>query len=456
MYRTLILLLFLLISYGINAKDFYLDLSKEHLDDRLEWSFQIDSIIDLRKEKELVGFAYKGIFNKKKIAYLKRPLIEDLQRILIAERNKQQGEKIILRINHLLLYEMRAPNQELAVAELNVSFLKKEGAHFLELFQAVSFVTRPSVDATHWMGNNLISVLSECLNDFEKRRSMGKLKPKMISPEAVAHNPYHERTFPIQEQKLQKGLYYNYYDFRDNFIDTSITFYPDYRISKNGEGNWATIDILNDSISSKSVYAFSDGKGLYLNTGRRFLEIKNLEGDLVLGQFEEESSGYALGMITSGLLGGLVGAGIYIALSEIIPNYQKGHYVLDLDKKIVVPGRSKNVEDIHGTTIFYGSSFNEKHEVMSLFINGQKVCELPPYGYYTHYSSYKNEPFDVCLKYAEKEVCKTVTPEVFKTKTMLCRIDRKQKMEMAKVDGTIESTIDLSINTGESTEVCPH
>jgi hypothetical protein len=167
MKKGFLVLIITTILVKLYAQEFYIDLSK-HEFNHLANDLIIDSIIDVRKDKNCIGYVYKGIQNKPTPAYLEKPLKLYLDKFLINNLEaKVNAEHLIIRINRLYIYEYIFYNMEIAFSEMNLSFIVKKGNNFFEKFQAGVFIeSRGSIDATNKHGKNIINALDSCFKQY--------------------------------------------------------------------------------------------------------------------------------------------------------------------------------------------------------------------------------------------------------------------------------------------------
>lgn len=242
--------------------------------------FNLDTIIDVRKEKNCIGYVYTGLLNKLTPAYLNKPFGEYLKEITKTNVAKNRDfEHIILRINRLFIHENIGVSAEFAYADLNMSFIiKKEGKYF-EKYQASSFIFNGGerinvTESTGFHGKNIAMAINDCFKQYIDRRDSGKFGSDNLSYETTLNsNPLDSQMYKIQSiTKLNKGLYKTFYDFRDYTLDTTQQFsieyfvnYPDSRIA-----------ILKDSNKNKikNIWGFSDGKYNYIRHEDRFYSLK--------------------------------------------------------------------------------------------------------------------------------------------------------------------------------------
>lgn len=452
--RFTLFLLLLIYTGSANAKDFYLDFDKAYLES-WTWKFEVDSIIDARKNPEIIGYAYKGFPKRKKVAYLKEPLARELMPIFNEPPKLWESDKkIILRINHLYVYETRHEGKY-GLAEANISFIEKQGNQYVELFQASGYFDAKGISMAKWHPQNIVDVLANCFTEFDSRRAQGKLRPRLISKSQLAENPYtSQRPYAIEKGKVRpKAVYHSFYDFRDNFPDTGTVFFPEF-YENDGGLEKARANIQSDTLDDKEIYAFTYDQRVFVRGGNKFYEALDSNSNFYLDQHAISYEGYASGMIVSGILFGAVGVALYAAANT--PQGSKDGYYLDLDMGVVLPTTIEEIKKINGKILLYNSEFNDSSHTIALSINDVRVCEIPRGDYYHYEIPINAEPHQVCVEYQNQKVCTEIRYSNFHTDVYLIRVNRKNEVKLDVVTTNLKESIFHDIKNGDIARVCPN
>ncbi len=437
-----------------SAKNFYLSFDKAELEE-WNWQFELDSIIDAREDKDLIGFIYKGFPKRKQVAYLQYPLHRSLKGVFKQAKKNQQGinEKLILRINHLYIYELKHP-EKISAAEANVSFLKKVGNEYIEVFQASRYFQIEVLGAPYWHAQNIVDVLQSCFNDYEERKKSNQLKPLAGSINELNYNPIiANRPYPIEKVlKLKKGIYRSFYDLRENTIDTTLKFYPDYYEEKKGLRR-AKLDFVDENVNPEEIYAFCDGRTIFIRGGKKFYEMVDSNGNYYLDRHALDYSDFSSGMITAGILFGPIGAAIYAA--SAIPSKSKYGYHLNLDLGTILPAEHHSLTKINAQVYIYNSSFNAVDAKVKLTIGDSLSCSISPNNYYLLEPPLKGTSIPVCVIFKEQKACLEIPSGSFYKDVYLIRISRKGTLKFDYVSTEKKQSILSAIRYGEARQACP-
>lgn len=444
LFRPLLYLLVSLSSLPLAAREFYIDVSDEDLWD-YPWSFGIDSIFDARENPEIAGYVAVGMANRPRLALLKKPLAQQFYRLLNKHAPKGLSQQFTIRINHLHIYEWSTATTEYGHAELNLSFLKKEGDGYVEVFEAAAKINQKGREVARWQEDNIVDALVQCLDDFEARQAFLNTRPfENESPPS--------RQYAIQvAEKFPKGIYHSFYDFRDHTPDTAIQFSVSHLSLKGEPYKRAEIEILTDTVLDHGIFGFSDGERLYLWDQKYSVQLVPQKGKFVLSEVPGARASMVEGLILNTLLGGVLGALVYTGTDFV----DFDQYWLDLENSGMTSYRMEEAKKIQGQLIFYGSIFNEKDKAIQLFLNGELTCELPPAGYYIQRVDYPGDSLLVCLQYDGMEVCRQLSARMFNTDVYLTSFDRQGALLFERAEGNISGSVYREILSDYSFEVCP-
>lgn len=144
----------------IKLKDIKVDIS--------DTNFYIEDVIDSRVNKNDIGTAMTGIFNKKIPVQLEGGLKESLLKFFSHSLPKSDNKiPIIVNILNLQVEEKTKFSGEYAEAEIEMGFCLKKGDMIGQIYQVRSFTQKQSfLDVTPYHEPNIRWILSDCLKSF--------------------------------------------------------------------------------------------------------------------------------------------------------------------------------------------------------------------------------------------------------------------------------------------------
>ncbi|AEV31689.1 hypothetical protein Oweho_0675 [Owenweeksia hongkongensis DSM 17368] len=447
MRNSQLLLLSLLISLNMFGQGFTANLSKLEISAPL--TFSIDSVIYARENKEILGY----IANKKTKYYSTVFPSEPVSIAIKRAFGKSKGEeKLILRINKLFVYQTLQDDSRFYNIDLNVSFISRMDNKYMERFTSAQTLKFRANYGNRYVVSTIGELLDGAFAEYQNLKKEGELRDKEIPQSEVIRKK--DLTPPKKINATGKrGLYYNVYDLRDGIMDTVTQFSFEPTKTKDNEPAEGKLKLNQKSASWKDVYAFSDGNDIYLQVGRKYFQLTDSAGyfwlDFYPGYTQSES--YSGGMVVSGIVGGLIGVGIY-ALAATFP---KGHdaYYLDFERGTVVPISYLDTEKMASLTYFYGSSFLDDSDTLLVTINSSVPFKLGKNQFVVVESDYKCEPIECCIIGINENTCKTVTPILFKPQVFRCTKRRTDKYRIDNVQGSERAGIIHTIQSGEADEI---
>lgn len=447
--RISLILLFFSFSTISLSQHFTADLSKLEVRYPRSSSFSIDSVIDARSNKEILGYITnkKGKFHS--TVFQSEELSTVIRSAYDATKTKGGDEKLILRINRLFIYETTQNDAKYFNADLNVSFILKTDSQIIERFTAAKMILFRTNHGNRFVTPLIGELLDTCLLQYEKRKHAGKLVDKVISAEEVTMAPNPENV----KLSTKRGLYYSFYDLRDNIIDTATAFSFEKKKTSEDEPVKVKLRVTDDEVSWKDVYAFSDGQDVYVNVERRYTQLTDSAGNYWLDFYPgyDESKQYAGGMMVSGFLGGVIGVGIY----ALIKSFPKGNpaYLLDFERGIVVPSEYMDSDKMSAETYIFGSSFLKDSDTLSVSVNDSVHLRLGKNQYFLLKSDYRCSPIKVCITANGNTVCESIQPILFKRQVVRCSLIKGKKLRITEIYGSERQGELYSIESGRSSQV---
>ncbi len=437
----------------LQSQKVYHDLSNLAPIEPWEWPFTIENVIDVREDKQVVGYILGNRYKEKTAAYLNDTWANDLDRLLKSGQNLPTAPSYILRINRLFTYEVMHGSRPMAVTDLNVSFIADTENGYEHVFQAMATISEPGKDATNWVGYSIEQAFKKCFNDFEGKLKSHRLQPIRISQKEMLENPCGKASYPVHKSnELKKALYFDLYAMRDNNGDTTTTFYPDVRYKRKTEIVSATIDIPGDKKLVKSVFGFCDGSTVFIKAGRKFVPLKYKNGEMIIDSYEEDHSVAITSMIIGGVTGGVIGLAI---AASINPLESADFWIVDFDRGSVIPNTQQGLKDVNAHTLIYSSYFNQPGDTLTLSVDGNVICELLPNQYYSYYSNSQTHRVEFCIEQKGTTTCQTIEPKLFETRIYVLREKRKGGLELGTLKGNAEDDLYKDLKAGRLERVMP-
>ena len=410
----------------------------------------IEDIIDARDEKYCIGFVQKGMANKKVPAFFEKGLSAEFMGLFSSFFKKQESdEAIFLRVNHLFVYEVNYPEIQFSVAELNVSFLKKEGDAYIELLQTGTISHFNGMDATKKHAANIAIAVGNCLEEFKSRKKNHALNDIKIPTSEVKKNPLPEKEYNIETAAvLKKGLYRYFNDFRDNRPGQNDSYSIEYHFDKKKNVSYAEITWDNDiPKDGRQIWGFNDGKDSYVRLLHNFYKIK--KGDKF---FQVRAPQVKSGANTGAAIGGLLGAFIGSSILSESNNYED--YKLDFTTGALMPMEEPVFRKIESRLVLCSSQFNKGDKEISVHINGEKACALLPGQYQRFQVRPEMSEVEICVETETGKNCERIELELFKTKLYLINVKKKKPPVINHPSQNIRSEIAADMKNGKLTEIC--
>ena len=204
------LTVFMLLFHYTNAQ-YTISLSEYTID--LDIPFEVSRIIDAREDTSRLGFTKIISTNTKEIINFEHGIEKELLSLYDKNEEVDQAKSLLLRINHLSLYEAKWLRSKYAYVELNMDFiLEQEGKHYL-LFQSIlSDRSNDKLNVSKLHAPNIKNVITQAFLEFSRRYKEDQLLMEEIDLEekqAIVPSILKNRTYP-------KGLYLSFNDFKDN------------------------------------------------------------------------------------------------------------------------------------------------------------------------------------------------------------------------------------------------
>lgn len=445
------LVILLLLTLSITSGQYLdLDISKLNFKELSHYSFEVDSIIDARKYKQVVGFVHY----KKPYLYKTAALEQDLTDVLESKLRSQNSakENLTITINRLFIYsQVDASIRPVLFMELNLGFLKKTDTGYVEVFQAVSHISDRNGKPKKFIRKGLEKSILNCFEDYEERKNQGKLLHRTVAANLLSDPNFHEnQQWAIDSMLIPPhALYHSIYDLRDNTPNTKVEFTATQNAFKGyyPEGT--------DGKEITDVFAYYEGVSLYVKMDKRFVKGRFTDGEVNTAHYfdPKELAKYNNGMSTAAALGGLVGTMIYSSANEVPES--KGAMHLNFFKGHSDHKEHVDFNSMEGEVLIYASSFLQDGDTVQLEVNGSSVAKLGRDQFYIHKTTYQDKTVHVCLSFNDTKTCESISPDVFSTTILKGILKRNGVTVIDQLHWSEDAEVKEAIKSGKAKLVKP-
>ena len=433
------------------ANPIIIDLSDVYLNGKMyEQDFFIEEVIDARSEKYCLGFVHKGMANNKKPAYFQQSLEQELHGFFAKTFKKGDGkESISIRVNHLFIYEVIYSDREYAYAELNLSFLKKNKNHYIELLEVGTSAEKIGMDVTKHHPTNIVNAIGGCFKEFNEKRKKGQLQNKEIALSDIGEYSLRAKDYPVfNSPSASKGIYKTFNDFRQNkprsITDFDLDYYRDEDI------NLIAADLYWDKNTPKEerkIWGINDGENDFIRIGKSFYKITKKEDEFqVVAPLVKNNNGVLIGAALGGVIGGVVGGlmdGSFVKYDE---------YRIDFVTGNILPLKEPLYRKIESRLYLCSSRYSKKEMVLK--IDGKEKCKLLSGEYMKLSFAPETTSVELCVASENGETCETLLLEVFKRKTYLLSGYKKKWPKIDLPNKNLLVELEHEIRNGKFVQVC--
>jgi len=445
------LLIFLLI--GIDAlaqKPQYVSLEKYTLE-YIRGSYRVERVIDAREDTTRIGYTHKGMMNVHAPAFFQTSAEKEFQSLFLRSFAVNAATPLIIRINHLDVYEFVYSSKQLAFAELNLSFIIQGDGSYFELFRSAVIMEDALMDVSRAHAYNIVLAIQQSFLDFEHRIAGNRIWKEEIQASTLHLRPLEERSYKIlSADSVPRCLFHTFYDFRDFHPDRNT----DFAISLESWGensSRATIRSGEKNAKIKDVWGFSDGKKLYMRIGNRYHPLERKDSIFTLNTTHAQvTSSDASGVAVAGFLGGVIGVLIYYSI-----NPQQKELIeckVDFTHGGLTPVNTQG-RKYHGQIYFYFTSYSKPGEI-TLSVDGKQYCAIARGSYYLFRGETTAPQIEICLQASNGETaCQKINSVMLNSKVYLCKI-KDDKPRLETLGSEIESSVLNDIQNGKYERSC--
>lgn len=442
--RLFFLCMCLAASAGSSAQDFTLTLAGKTID-YPEFPYYVEQVSDAREQPFTLGFVQRGMNNRRVAAYSKEPLADELAGLFARSFGDKSSGKaaIIVRINHLFIYENTMPNSESAFAELGLTFFEKTDSGLVERYTVGVLSEQRGLDVTKKHDDNIVAAVRKGLGTFIARKKSGFCRSKPVDLSALQRAP-EAADYPVwAAEKPQAGIIRTFQDFLDNtaapekghaFTLKKLPANRDY--PERFRVVWETDPAIEPWGLSDGEYLYRRVKDLYYRlerTGENF--------ELVAPAPPDKDD-----IMTGWLIGGAIGGAI--AASADGP-----------PKRFRVEFASGNLRPLEGPNprlaemrvSFFCSFFADAP--VSIALDGQELCTLERGTFFRLRLPPPQRALAITLTSNGKTLQQTLTPDLSNTEVCLLRT-AKGEPKLDFPDGDLRKKLLRQAADGEMKEKC--
>lgn len=285
------------------------DVSKSPiLFENLDSTYVLTQVIDARSSNYL-GY-WDGFDIDSNIKIDQGSINEKVLALFQKTESATKQKPLVLRINFLMFDYTFSENGSTGKMGMNLSFLEKQGDHYIELFQSAEHLIWESFSDKQ-APRKFSDLLDQSIIQFNKRVNNGQLTSVEIQTEDL-----YKVKFVIPETTfLWRGLYLDYYSYRDNKPDTQ--YHATYKRKYDGiaDNDYAILTDMNPK-PARPFFGYHDGQKVFLHLGERYFPVTYQNGFATF-KYSEFTKADILKSALLQTAFGLVGALLY---SDIVRN----------------------------------------------------------------------------------------------------------------------------------------
>jgi hypothetical protein len=353
------------------------------------------------------------------------------------------------------MYETTKGVREYTCMDLSLSFIFPMNNGLHEDFTSSVSLSVYQKDVPESLAAIIENAIEQCFTQYNERLNKGWITSKIISTAQLNESPLEKSGYfnCIPGKKPRKGIYHTWFDFRDNFPDTSVEFKifhyynPDHpKLSK------AYLKFPNGS-EPKEIWGFSDGDSLYINGGFSYsLLTREKDGFITYSRSSDYTKEVISAAIFGSIVGGFIGASLLGGVAAVTadPNFVE-KFRLDPFNGKLLPFDAPDYTLISSKVVLYLSKVSDPNAIISIFIDGKRQCELLPGKYFTLDLSCHHDEVTVHLVSSTGgEKIKSITLTLFKTNAYLVKVNNDRTIDFKHLIDQMKKDI-LRNRTNENT-----
>jgi hypothetical protein len=416
------------------ATDYFIDLSQHYMS-ITQFDYYVEKVIDASVEKNCIGYVRVGANNKITPAYFKQGTEQELTAFITRNLGKNLTKKpLIVRVNKIFIHETTYMNKEVGVASISLTFFERDGNRYKELITTCQLMQHNSLEASQAQDLNIANCLTKCFQLLRDRTIAKQIYPKEVADSVVNSNSFLLEDFPITKGcKGTSGLFYTYTDFLYNTMDTTTSFKVGSSKTDSVADMFAILKLMNPK-DKREVWGFWDGKKVYAKVdANKYYPLIFENGAYYIWKLppptSQELANAQSSMFLASYAFGLIGAGIAgLIIRENQLGKDKVKYYLDYPSAEFILKEQQLV--YKAQSYIYASIYNKENTQIEVWSKGQKQATLLPDTYFEFTSGSNERTVELTFKYKDQIEKFTYFPEIYGTKMLYCKINRKDKLEI--------------------------
>ncbi|MBZ0205605.1 MAG: hypothetical protein K8H89_04725 [Flavobacteriales bacterium] len=283
----------------------------------------IDSVLASFSDSARIGTVMRGLGNKAVPAFLAGGVAKGIQGILVNPPGDEGVRHCTMRVNALEISEVSGSTSERCYCGLNFELLTRTDSGWVRFFDhAATSAVGGGLDATGKQPENIATGVTEGFAEYSRMQQAGTLPvPVIVHPPKAGVFDGQDRAYPVLTVGAPaRGSYPDFMSLRDQQVDTSLNFTLK-PVGKNEQ--LFKLKTTRDDPAPNDLWGVSDGRYLYINVGNRFLRMDRAGNEFSANYNHTGSTqGEVAGAVAVGVAFGLIGVGLYYAMSsgsEMIP-----------------------------------------------------------------------------------------------------------------------------------------
>lgn len=391
--------------------------------------YYVVQVTDARTQDYCLGIAQVGPNHRRVPVFSKDSLTAELAGLFARSLGGDTTGRhpLVVRINHLFVYETMVSSEQEAFLEISLSFLQVlPDGRYLELATIGATSRRSSsLDVSSKHDDNIISGIYDCLATLRERADRGVHSLRLV-PASELYRPPTPSSFPIMKTgPNQAGVFQTFSDFLYNtpqqVAGLSVVLV---RVPKAERGVQYRLERESQLLGNRNIWGVSDGNHAYAVIFGDYYRLERAGDSLLVMAPGPASSDEALtGAVIGGLLGGVVGGAIGGAIGGAVAEDKAGpptRFQVDLLTSSLTPVNLPNARRVEARVVLFCSEF--ANAPITVRLNGRELCTLEKGTYHRLRLPPPAEAFTLTLEANGKTAEAKVQPAMFATELCLLRI----------------------------------
>lgn len=417
--------------------------------------YSVEKVIDATNQEEVLGYFQAGMGMPQQTLAFKKGMQAEVQAFLQRNLPATAGKQpLTIRLNAVKASQLNLRDKQIAIATLSLTFFRKNGETYEELYTAFATSSRQSLAAAQAQDLNLSHAFSDCFQQL--MRLSPSPKPKSVE-ETAMYKPFLENA-DIPAKRLiggKHGIYHTYSDFLFQTPDTITPFKVTYFTVDTLKKQTAQFSFLDKSRKEK-VWGFWDEKQVYVGDARQVFHPLFYENERYYLWLPPAPTAEQLAKVSArdvmlgvgtvfGLVGGLV-AGLALDATDKTADKKLVKYELNyLSSEFELVEGQKGA----GTSLFLVSSmYNDKESVIEVWWEEQQIARLTAASYTLYDFGTHRKPLMLTFKCGDKATTALVQPHTYEKAYLMCKRNADGSLSTAWLQGDEKAEIKQRIDKG--------